>query len=205
MTRNLIYIIFGYLSGSILYAHLFGRLLKHEDVVQNSKDQNPGTANAFMQGGFLCGVLTLLMDLFKGFLPVYLYYRGLMPKNATLMGTALVIAAPVIGHAFPVFFHWKGGKGIATSFGCMLGLFPNVIPVSTLIVFFLFYSLILRITPHFYRTICTYISSLTAMLFTPHSGPVILGFFIICAMVILRLHLSKEEREKCKVKLLWMH
>ena len=67
MMEYLFFIILGYLSGSILYARVFGNLLKHENFYLETKDGNPGTANAFMQGGFFCGVCTLCGDMMKGF------------------------------------------------------------------------------------------------------------------------------------------
>ena len=59
MLRDLFYVSFGYLAGSILFAHVFGYLLGNKDVTEESRDHNPGTANAFVYGGFWCGVLTL--------------------------------------------------------------------------------------------------------------------------------------------------
>ena len=58
MSRTLCYVIIGYLSGSILYARVFEKLFHKENMIEGSKDRNPGTANAFMRGGFWCGVLT---------------------------------------------------------------------------------------------------------------------------------------------------
>ena len=54
MSRTLCYIIIGYLSGSILYARVFEKLFHKENMIEGSKDRNPGTANAFMRGGFWC-------------------------------------------------------------------------------------------------------------------------------------------------------
>jgi len=133
----IVFTLIGYFSGSILYAPLFGKLLKGRDILEESRDQNPGTANAFMYGGFLCGILTLCCDLVKGFFPVYLYLRiGNRPIGAEL---AMVLAAPVVGHIFPVFFGFRGGKGIATSFGSLLGLLPETVPVLLLAGTFLFF------------------------------------------------------------------
>ena len=69
------FILLGYLSGSILYARVFARLFGKEDIIVNSKDHNPGTANAFMYGGFWCGLLTLICDIAKGCVPVYAFLR----------------------------------------------------------------------------------------------------------------------------------
>lgn len=65
--RDALYIIFGYLLGSILFARLGGLIFKKTDIMAESPDKNPGTMNAFTYGGFRCGVFTLCGDLLKGF------------------------------------------------------------------------------------------------------------------------------------------
>ena len=127
---TIVFIILGYMSGSVLYADLFGSLFGKKELYQNSADKNPGTANAYIYGGFWCGTLTLIFDLLKGFLPVFLYLQ-LAPEPES-WGLALVISAPVIGHIFPLFNKFHGGKGIAATFGCLLGLFPYLKPVICL-------------------------------------------------------------------------
>lgn len=205
MFRIFVYGIIGYLSGSILYARIFGYLIKQKDVVSSAKDKNPGTANAFMQGGFLCGVLTLLFDLAKGFLPVYLYTHGAPYPEMPELGLPFVMAMPVIGHIWSVFYRFHGGKGIATTFGVLLGLFPNITPAFLLAFFFLFFSLVLRVTPHYNRTIWTYISTFIVMMLFGINPYLIFGFFFITMAVLVRLRISDEDREECKVRLLWKH
>lgn len=141
----------GYLSGSILFGYYIPKLVKQTDVYKVSDDGNPGTYNAFVHGGFWCGVMTLLADLLKGFLPVFL--------SAVLWGTesmlfALIMLAPVAGHAFP----WKreGGKAIAVSFGVLLGLLPQVTPLCLLIFFYLLFSLVIKIGEHNKRSMATF-------------------------------------------------
>ena len=68
-----LYILLGYLSGSVLYARIAAKVFHKPQLLQCSPDQNPGAANAFQYGGFWCGVFTLSGDLLKGFLPVFLY------------------------------------------------------------------------------------------------------------------------------------
>lgn len=114
--RTITYIIMGYIMGSILFAQVFSKLF-NKNILQESKDGNPGTANAFMYGGFWCGVLTLFFELFKGAVPVYLYLRGVNIQSASTAALASVIAAPVIGHIYPIFNKFHGGKGIAVTFG----------------------------------------------------------------------------------------
>ena len=67
-----VFVIMGYLMGSILFAPFFGYLFKKRDIISETRDQNPGAANAFMQGGMMCGIMTLIGDIGKGFLPVFL-------------------------------------------------------------------------------------------------------------------------------------
>lgn len=199
------WILFGYLSGSILYARIFAKLFRKEDMIEKSRDRNPGAGNAFMYGGFWCGVLTLTCDILKGFFPVYLFMQYAPELSPDMLSIAFVMAAPVVGHAFPVFYKGRGGKGIAVTFGCLLGLFPFLEPFAILAAFFIFFSCILRINPHYYRTLAAYICALIGMLLLVKQPMVLLGFAIIAVVVSSRMLLSEEEKEKMRIKLLWMH
>lgn len=201
----MMYVLLGYLSGSVLYARLFAKLLGKENIFEMSKDRNPGTSNAFLYGGFWCGVFTLVFDILKGFLPVAFYVAYCGYTNEPLSGLAFVIAAPVIGHIFPIFYEFKGGKGIATTFGCLLGLLPVWQPVAVLAVFFIFFSVILRVTPHFHRTLAAYFGSALCMAFLLDSTAIRAGFLILTLAVCIRMLTSQEEKEKMEVKLFWMH
>ena len=199
MTRIWLFVALGYLSGSVLFARVLAGLMGR-DILTKSQDENPGTSNAFRYGGFVCGVGTLLGDLFKGFLPVWLFlrYGDAFPFPAL----ALVMAAPVVGHAFPVFYGFRGGKGIAVSFGCLLGLLQVWQPLGLFIGAFLFFSLVVRISPHFQRTIAAYLGGVICMALTGQPTEVLLGFFLMACVVCLRLHMSKEPREAMQVQLL---
>ena len=197
----LTFAILGYLSGSVLYARVFSKLFGKEDLLENSSDKNPGAANAFKYGGFLCGALTLVFDILKGFLPVFLF----VSHAPSQQGLAFVMAAPVIGHAFPLFYKFKGGKAIAVTFGCLLGLLPAWQPVAALALFFVFFSVILRITPHFHRTLTAYFCSLLCMGLLTERISVSLGFLIITVSVCIRMLTSTEQKEKMRVRFLWMH
>ena len=169
--------------------------------MEKSPDSNPGTFNAFQCGGFLCGCLTLFCDLAKGFLPVALYLEH--KAEFPMYGIALVLAAPVCGHAFSVFHKFHGGKGIAVSFGCLLGLFPYLRPAAILAAVFIFLSLVVKISPHYYRTLFTYLVSVCIMPCFVSERPILAGFLLISVVVMARLMLSKEEKGKCEVKIGW--
>ena len=195
------YILLGYLSGSLLWAKLFSSLFAKEDITSVSPDGNPGASNAFRYGGFWCGSLTLCFDLLKGFLPVMLYCRSAVSLPS--LGLAFVMAAPVIGHTHSVFHGFRGGKGIAVSFGCLLGLTPDLRPALVLAVLFILFSVVIKISPHYYRTLATYIVAIPIMFSVVRTGAVRLGFLLIAETVILKLWGSKEEKEKLEVKIGW--
>lgn len=195
-------ILLGYLSGSVLYAPLFARLLGRSDVFSRSRDGNPGTANAFVHGGVLCGLLTLACELAKGGVPVLLFVRVIGAKSPWL---PLMLAAPVIGHVLPIFSGLRGGKGIAVTFGVLLGYTPDWTPLVLLAAYFLLFSLVIRICPHRQRTLATYLCTLaTLALVRPLPGTPA-GFALIAALVCFRLLTSPEPKERMRITILWMH
>lgn len=107
----------GFLSGSIPFAFLIGKLLAKTDI-RTFGDGNPGGTNAFKAGGPKAGLPALLLDLLKGFLPVYLAQKyGLGGWNLVP-----VCLAPVLGHAFSPFLRFQGGKALAATAGVWVGL-----------------------------------------------------------------------------------
>lgn len=199
--RIIFYTLLGYLSGSLLWAKFFGNLLAKEDITAASPDGNPGASNAFHYGGFWCGCLTLFFDILKGFLPVLLYCRSM--ASLPSLGLAFVLAAPVIGHTHSVFHDFRGGKGIAVSFGCLLGLTPDLRPALILAVVFILFSVVIKITPHYYRTLVTYMVAIPVMFAVVRKVAVRVGFFLIAGTVIMKLLGSEEEKEKLEVKIGW--
>lgn len=203
--RTAVFILLGYLSGSVLYANVCAALFHREDMVEKSRDKNPGAANAFMYGGFWCGLLTLVCDIGKGFLPVYGYFQGRPVTEMMPLVVAAVILAPVLGHICPVFHKFKGGKGISVTFGSLLGLVPDWIPALVMAGCFIFFSLVIRVIPHFYRTAVTYICTGIALCGLGQPVGICIGYGLIAVCVCLHLHHSTELRERLQVKVLWMH
>ena len=204
MLRNVFYIVSGYLCGSILFARVAALILQKGDITVQSADGNPGTANAFLYGGFWCGLLTLCGDLLKGFLPVQMYLKdtGADPGG---IGLLFVVIAPVMGHIFSVFNGFHGGKGIAVTFGCLLGLYPDLRPALVLAFFFLFFSLVVRITPHCDRTVWAYRCAVAGMFLFIDNFYVSAAFLVIALAVNLNLRSENTNEEKCRVRILWRH
>ena len=193
----IIFTIIGYLSGSIMYAYWLPKLICGENITVNSSDGNPGTANAYKNGGFFIGTLVLICELLKGFLPVYL--AGRTTAMRSLLFTPVLIA-PVLGHAFPFLRTKKGGKAIAVSFGVLLGLFPLWQPAVLLAVTYLSFSLILLINQHLFLSVFTlFIFAVLNYLTCPISS-VRLGCILLAGIVILK-HLVKYDNEPFSMRL----
>jgi glycerol-3-phosphate acyltransferase PlsY len=105
-----------YLIGSISSAIIVCRLMGLPDPREQGSG-NPGATNVMRIGGKKAAGITLLGDLLKGLIPVY------MAKSLGLSAELLAVAgmAAFLGHLYPVFFGFKGGKGVATSVGVLLG------------------------------------------------------------------------------------
>jgi glycerol-3-phosphate acyltransferase PlsY len=114
---TLILPICAYLMGSISSAVVVSRLMKLPDP-RKSGSNNPGATNVLRLGGKKAAIITLIGDVLKGLIPV-LIARMISGSSVTI---ALVGIAAFLGHLYPVFFGFKGGKGIATAAGVFIGL-----------------------------------------------------------------------------------
>jgi glycerol-3-phosphate acyltransferase PlsY len=94
--------------------------LKNLSDPRKSGSGNAGATNMLRLYGRSIAVLTLLGDISKGFLVVWLYQRWAVSNNYENVDIALVALAAIAGHIYPVFFSFKGGKGVATMLGVML-------------------------------------------------------------------------------------
>lgn len=119
MHRYLIAAVLGFLSGSVMYSYYLPLVFCHVDIIKESEDHNPGMANAALYGGRVIGGICLVLDVLKGFLPVFISARVLDSANP-LFG--LAVAAPVLGHAFTPLMRFHGGKAISPAFGALIGL-----------------------------------------------------------------------------------
>jgi len=117
-------IIISYLAGSIPTAYIAGRILKGKDLRQFGS-HNVGATNAFRVLGRGIGITVLLFDMIKGIIPVVVIGNFLSAKNTfaspEMLSVILGLAA-VCGHNWTIFLNFKGGKGVATTFGVLIGL-----------------------------------------------------------------------------------
>ncbi|WP_220718931.1 glycerol-3-phosphate 1-O-acyltransferase PlsY [Agarivorans litoreus] len=123
---GLFFITAAYLLGSISSAVLICRIYRLPDPRQHGSN-NPGATNVYRIGGKTPAVLVLVCDLLKGMVPVWLgYYAGLAPVVLGFVGIAACL-----GHMYPIFFHFEGGKGVATALG---GVLPIGLDLAALLI-----------------------------------------------------------------------
>jgi glycerol-3-phosphate acyltransferase PlsY len=133
MTAFLATAAFSYLLGSIPFGYVLVRAFLGQDVRQTGSG-NIGATNVSRKSPAL-GALTLLLDALKG-LAAVAGTRMLFPGNHTLLGTAALFA--IVGHMFPVWLHFRGGKGVATGLGSFVLLTPKTILVMLAIFLVIF-------------------------------------------------------------------
>ena len=107
----------GYLVGSLSFAVIISRFMGLSDP-RTYGSKNPGATNVLRSGNKKAAVLTLLFDAFKGWLPVW----AVLMLGGDASVAALAGLAAFVGHLYPVFFRFQGGKGVATALGVLVGV-----------------------------------------------------------------------------------
>ncbi len=175
-----------YLMGSLSFAVLVSRAMGLQDP-RTYGSKNPGATNVLRSGSKPAAITTLVLDALKGFIPVMAvqtWGSGVGLGEGTL---ALVALAAFLGHVFPVFFKFKGGKGVATAVGVVLGVhwllgLACIASFALILFFFRYVSL----------------ASIAAAAFAPFyylfgdrmawytSKPVLLAIFVMAVVLTLR-------------------
>lgn len=112
-----------YLVGSLSFAVLVSRVFGLADP-RTYGSKNPGATNVLRSGNRQAAALTLLLDAVKGWMPAWLARLYWPDPHAALLAAVVVGVAAFIGHLWPVFFRFEGGKGVATAAGVLLGIDP---------------------------------------------------------------------------------
>jgi acyl phosphate:glycerol-3-phosphate acyltransferase len=125
-----------YLLGSIPFGYLLVRIFRGQDVRQTGSG-NIGATNVARTGSKRLAIATLFLDALKGYIAVILAFRlagtdAVDPGYALLMG-ALAGFSALLGHMFPIWLRFKGGKGVATALGAFTALAPMAVLVSLLL------------------------------------------------------------------------
>lgn len=117
MFATFFFVVLGYLAGSVSTAIIVCRAMGLPDP-RSEGSRNPGATNVLRFGGRKAAAVTLAGDFLKGLLPVLLARLAGLEET----GLALTALAAFLGHLYPIFFGFEGGKGVATAFGTILGL-----------------------------------------------------------------------------------
>jgi acyl phosphate:glycerol-3-phosphate acyltransferase len=171
-----------YLIGSLSSAIIVCRLFKLPDP-RTEGSMNPGTTNVLRIGGKIPALLTLLGDVLKGFLPVAIAHAAGI--SGIFLG--LIAVAAFLGHLFPIFFNFQGGKGAATALGAFMAL-SHVVAFSVL----LCWILVIAITRY------VSLGSITAAII----APILILFFsnkaFFIPALIIALIITWRHRENIK-------
>ncbi len=171
-----------YLLGSIPFGYLLVRFFRKQDI-RTTGSGNIGATNVLRSGSKSLGIATLLLDLGKAFLAVKIA-QHLAPDNYDL--AVLTAIAAILGHVFPVWLGFRGGKGVASGLGVFLALTPG--SAACILAVFAVVFLLSR-----YVSLASIIASaalpLFAFYFVPtHTPIVIAGFLFIPALIIVKHH-----------------
>jgi acyl phosphate:glycerol-3-phosphate acyltransferase len=182
MNPWLISIPLAYLLGSIPFGYLLVKLMRDEDV-RATGSGNIGATNVARSGGKALGIATLLLDLGKAFVAVKIA-QHLAPSNYDL-AVATAVAA-ILGHVFPIWLGFRGGKGIASALGVFLALtWPCGIAIFGVFLVVLFLT--------HYVSLASIVASaslpLFALYFVPYRTPItVAGFLFIPFLLIVKHH-----------------
>jgi glycerol-3-phosphate acyltransferase PlsY len=132
---SLFWILIAFISGAIPWALLVGSLFLKKDI-RSIGDGNPGTANAWKLGGHIPGITSLVLEIGKGAIPLYVAFQYLnLPSTITSeLLYAVLLLSPIIGHAWSPFLRFRGGKAIAVTGGAwMIAIGWIAVPIAILV------------------------------------------------------------------------
>ena len=183
MLMDALLILFGYLLGSIPTGYLLG-MSAGVDVTKAGSG-NVGATNVARVLGRWQGVLTLIADAAKGLIPVVVA----MQSGASLVATVLAGTAAFVGHLYPIFLKFRGGKGVATAFGVFIALAP--LAALLLLVVFALTAFTSRIV-----SLSSMVTAATAPLIVWlfHYPPLVIGMATFIGAAIIFRHRSNIQR-----------
>ena len=178
----LLIVVIAYLIGSVSFAVVVSRLYRLPDPREYGSG-NPGATNVLRSGRKSAAVLTLVGDSFKGWLAVYGAAHWFGDGADATLARALAAVAVLLGHLYPLFHGFKGGKGVATALGVLLGLnwilaLGTLTTWITIAVFFRYSSLAALISALF--------SAFFALILYNHSHPYVWAVAVIAALLVWR-------------------
>lgn len=173
-------IIVSYLIGSFPTAYLLGRIFYKKDIRHHGSG-NSGATNALRVFGFWPAMIVLIFDILKGYIAT-----GLLGQDCVQIFLGVSV---ILGHIFPIFAGFRGGKAVATTFGCFIAINPILIVIPLIVWIGVFYM-----------SRMSSLSSLSAILSLTFSAvifnteSIVTVFILFCCMIISYTH--KENIHK---------
>jgi glycerol-3-phosphate acyltransferase PlsY len=176
-----------YLLGSVPFGYILVRVFRHQDI-RASGSGNIGATNVARSGAKGLGVATLLLDTFKGVAAVLLA-RHFFPGDVAIGALAALFA--ILGHVFPVWLGFRGGKGVATALGVFLALnWPTALCALAI------FLVIVALTR--YVSLASVIASIALpfffLYFVPDHRPLIVTSVFLCAVIVVAKHHANIAR-----------
>ena len=135
MYDTLIWTFIGFISGSVPWSLICVRTLSGQDV-RRIGDGNPGATNAWISSGWMVGSISMLLDVFKAAVPVWIFTNQFSDTSYPehFLSVTVVAISPIIGHAYSPLLRFRGGKALAPSWGSWIALTSGMaFPVAVLI------------------------------------------------------------------------
>lgn len=181
--------IIGYLLGSISFAYLLSKLALNRDIRKYGSG-NAGTANMLRNFGWKLGIPTFLGDTLKGVLACYLGQLIAGTFGYALLGACIGAVFAVVGHTYPVFLKFKGGKGIATTLGIILFLYFDV-NIWVVVIALIFIAIFARVSVG--SVVGIILAVIAAFVFIPYDN-----YFYQIALSIMAFLCLYSHRENIK-------
>jgi len=208
---KIIFITSAYLFGAFPTAYVIHRIKKGDDIRKYGSG-NVGGTNITRTLGAGYGILTIVVDVIKGFTPVlvlYFIYPQIYPQDKALILLSIVSVAVIVGHDFPAYIKFKGGKGIAASLGVVIGvsmlpfmdnpiwlkILPFVIILGTWAVVFAVFRIVSL------ASLSATVAVPISFYFTGHTWPIVIAAFFWCALTFIthreniKRLINKEEKK----------
>jgi glycerol-3-phosphate acyltransferase PlsY len=193
--KTFLIILLAYLIGSIPFGYLIVRLHSGADIRQTGSG-GTGATNVSRRAGKAAGLLTLVLDAAKGVLAVFLARLWLSPDGKLTWPVGLAALAVIVGHVFPVWLRFRGGKGVATGAGVLLMLVPFAVVAAGIL--FLAVASLTR-----YVSLASILAAAAVPIIvwvqlefyqTRTDGETLVAFTVCAALLIIFAHRSNIER-----------
>ncbi|HEY4010447.1 MAG TPA: glycerol-3-phosphate 1-O-acyltransferase PlsY [Acidobacteriaceae bacterium] len=180
-----------YLLGSIPFGYILVRLFRKEDI-RATGSGNIGATNVVRSGAKGLGILTLVLDLLKAFAAVKLaqYLAPGTPGFPSDLAIAAGIAA-VLGHVFPIWLGFKGGKGVASALGVFLAIAP-LAALCSLGMFIVLFAITRYVS--LASVVAAFVMPIFCMLFMPDRSPIFVGGILFIPLLVIIKHHANIAR-----------